>query len=131
VLSLVDEQGRPRPGFVRAEEIAGLDLSADLVVVSACKTALGPEVRGEGLLGLGRAFLRGGARRVLVSLWAIEDRSSAALMERFYEGLLRERLPPAAALRRAQLGLRSEPDWADPYYWAGFEIQGDWQWESP
>lgn len=127
VLSLVDEQGRPREGFLRAEEIAGLDLSADLVVVSACKTALGPEVRGEGLLGLGRAFLRAGARRVLVSLWQIEDNSSAALMKRFYEGFLREGLPPAAALRRAQLSLRDEPGWADPFYWAGFEIQGDWR----
>ena len=127
VLSLVDEQGKPQAGFLRADEIAGLDLSADLVVVSACKTALGPEVRGEGLLGLARAFLRGGAKRAIVSLWNVDDRSSAALMERFYEGLLRDRLPPAAALRRAQLSLRGEPAWSHPASWAGFELQGDWE----
>lgn len=127
VLSLVDEEGRPHEGFLRVEEIAGLELSAEIVVVSACKTALGPEVRGEGLLGLARAFLRAGAASALVSLWSIEDRSSAALMERFYVGFLREGLPPSAALRQAQLTVRSNPDWTDPSYWAGFELQGDWR----
>jgi CHAT domain-containing protein len=127
VLSLVDKEGHPRQGFLRAEEIAALDLRADLVVLSACKTALGPEVRGEGLLGLSRAFLRAGAERVIVSLWSVEDRSSAALMTRFYQGLLRDRLPPAEALRRAQLAIRRIPGWEAPYYWAGFELQGDWR----
>jgi len=127
VLSLVDAQGRPREGFLRADEISGLGLSADLVVLSACKTALGPEVRGEGLLGLSRAFLAGGARRLVGSLWSVEDRASADLMERFYDGLLRRKLPPATALREAQLALLRNPERKEPADWAGFELQGDWR----
>ncbi|MDP9120078.1 MAG: CHAT domain-containing protein [Acidobacteriota bacterium] len=127
VLSLVDDQGRPRPGFLQASEIAGLDLEASLVVLSACKTALGPETKGEGLMGLARAFLHAGARRVIVSLWNVEDESSATLMTHFYEGLLRHELTPTAALRRAQLAMRADPSTANPSNWAGFELQGDWR----
>jgi CHAT domain-containing protein len=126
-LSLVGRDGEPREGFVRASEIAQLNLAADLVVASACKTALGPEVRGEGLLGLARAFLQAGARQVVVSLWSVDDQATAAFMERFYDALLVERLAPTAALRRAQLAMREDPGWADPAYWAAFELQGDWR----
>jgi CHAT domain-containing protein len=127
VLSLVDRQGRPRNGFLRAHEISGLDLAADLVVLSACRTALGKEIRGEGLVGLPRAFLDAGGRRVLVSLWQVEDRATAELMRGFYRGMLEQGLPPEAALRRAQLALWRETDWRAPYFWAGFVLQGDWQ----
>jgi CHAT domain-containing protein/Flp pilus assembly protein TadD len=114
-------------GFLRSPEIQKLDLPADLVVLSACQTALGQEVRGEGLIGLTRSFLSAGARQVLVSLWPVEDRATAELMRRFYRGMLAEGRPPAEALRAAQASLRREPGWEAPYFWAGFVLQGDWR----
>lgn len=127
VLSQLDREGRPRPGFLGPPEIAGLRLNADLVVLSACQTALGKEVRGEGLVGLTRSFMAAGAERVLVSLWRVDDRATAELMERFYRALLAEGKPAAAALRQAQAELRQVPAWGSPSYWAGFVLQGDWR----
>ena len=114
-------------GFLRVHDIYRLNLPADLVVLSACETALGQEVRGEGLIGLTRAFFSAGARRVLVSLWPVEDRATAELMRRFYREMLQNGLPASAALRAAQDSLRKEPGWQAPYYWAGFVLQGDWR----
>jgi CHAT domain-containing protein len=127
VLSLFDEQGREQDGFLRAHEIYNLDLPADLVVLSACRTALGKDVKGEGLIGLTRAFFYAGAAGVVSSLWKVDDRATAELMKRFYRKLLKEKLPPAAALREAQLSMWHDPAWQAPYYWAGFIFQGDWQ----
>jgi CHAT domain-containing protein/Tfp pilus assembly protein PilF len=127
VLSLVDSRGAPRDGLLRAEELARLDLPAELIVLSACHTAAGTEVRGEGVLGLSRAALRSGARRVLVSLWAADDAATAELMTVFYRGLLHRGLSPAAALREAQLALRRQPRWSAPAHWAGFVLQGEWR----
>ncbi|MFP5286390.1 MAG: CHAT domain-containing protein, partial [Thermoanaerobaculia bacterium] len=124
-LSMVDEKGRPRESFLRAHEIYRLRLPADLVVLSACETALGREVRGEGLVGLTQAFFHAGARRVLVSLWPVDDEATAELMRRFYQGLFQGGLPPAEALRQAQDSLRREPRWSPPSYWAGFILQGE------
>ena len=84
-------------------------------------------MRGEGLIGLTRGFLYAGARRVLASLWPVEDQATAALMRRFYRAMWNEGLTPAAALRRAQLEVRGERRWRDPYYWAGFVLEGDWR----
>ena len=126
VLSLVDEQGNPQDGFLRAYEIYQLHLDADLVVLSACRTGLGREVRGEGLVGLPQAFLYAGASGVLVSLWPINDRSTAELMTRFYSALLRDHMSPPAALREAQEALRRSSEWSSPYHWAGFVFTGDW-----
>ena len=123
-LSSVDEQGRPRDGLLRVGEIRGLDLPADLVVLSACRTALGREVRGEGLTSLAQAFFDAGAARVIVTLWDVEDASAAELMSRFYAGLLGEGLEPARALRRAQLSMLKEPRWRAPQDWAAFALQG-------
>lgn len=127
VLSRVDEQGRPRDGFVRAHELYRLSLPADLVVLSACRTALGREMRGEGLIGLTRGFQYAGARAVLVSLWEVEDHATAELMRLFYREMLERGRPPAAALRAAQEALRQRPGWESPYFWAGFVLQGDWR----
>lgn len=127
VLSLVDRHGRPRDGFVRVGELFGLDLPADLVVLSACRTAGGKPFRGEGLVGLTWGFFAAGAERVVVSHWNVNDRATAELMERFYRGMLVEGLPAAAALRRAQLALRADPRWRAPYYWAPFTLAGDWR----
>lgn len=124
VLSGFDEQGRSREGYLYAFEIAELELTADLVVLSACSTGLGHEIRGEGLVGLTQSFLEAGADRVLVSLWNVDDTATAELMGHFYRGLLRDRLPPAEALRRAQERLRLGETWSDPYYWAGFTLVG-------
>ena len=127
VLSLVDQNGQPRPGFLQVHEIYNLKLNADLVVLSACQTALGKEVRGEGLMGLSRAFMYAGAARVLATLWQVPDLATAELMKRFYSGMFRDGLAPAAALRSAQASLAREPRWGAPYYWAGFVLQGDWR----
>jgi CHAT domain-containing protein len=126
VLSLVDRHGRPRDGFLQTRDIYKLRLSADLVVLSACQTALGKEVRGEGLLGLSRGFMYAGAPRVVASLWKVPDRATSELMKQFYRGILEKRLTPAAALAAAQRTIRRERMWADPYYWAAFTLQGDW-----
>jgi CHAT domain-containing protein/tetratricopeptide (TPR) repeat protein len=127
VLSLVDEEGKPQEGFLGLDDIYNLDLHADLVVLSGCETALGREMRGEGLVGLTRGFLYAGAARVLASLWQIQDRPATELMVRFYRALLQDRLPPAAALRAAQLSLLRERRWRDPFYWGAFVLQGDWR----
>jgi CHAT domain-containing protein len=121
-----NEQGRPVRGTLPAHEIYGLDLPAELVVLSACETARGRDVPGEGLVGgLPRAFLYAGAARVLVSLWEVEDQSTRDLMVLFYRGLLDRRLPPARALQEAQRALRQAG--RRPNQWAGFVLVGDWQ----
>jgi CHAT domain-containing protein len=128
VLSLVDRDGKSKDGFLRMHELYGLRLSADLVVLSACRTALGREVRGEGLVGLTRGFMYAGVPRVMASLWTVDDKATAELMGRFYRGLLGpQKLDPPAALRAAQEGMRAERRWQHPYYWAGFVLHGDWK----
>lgn len=127
VLSRVDDAGRPRDGYLRPRDVYGLDLDAELVVLSGCRTALGREVRGEGLLGLTRGFLYAGAARVVASLWPVDDRATAELMTRFYRGLWAEGKRPADALRRARLALAAERRFRDPFYWGPFVLQGDWR----
>ena len=126
VFSLVDRQGRARNGFLQAFEVYNLRLSADLVVLSACQTAIGDDVKGEGLLGLSRGFMYAGAPRVVASLWKVPDRASAELMKSFYRAMLVGGMRPAAALRVAQAAIRKDPRTASPYYWAGFILQGEW-----
>lgn len=126
VLSRYDSEGQLRNGRLPLHEIYELQLPAELVVLSACRTALGKEVRGEGLLGLPRGFFYAGAARVLVSLWNVHDEGTAELMVRFYHHLLGEGLSPAAALRAAQRSMLAEARYA-PYHWAGFVLQGDWR----
>lgn len=127
VLSLVDEEGKPQDGFLRAHEIYNLNLPAELVVLSACETGLGKEIKGEGLVGLTRGFMYAGARRVVVSLWNVNDKATADLMARFYRGMLRENKTPAAALRTAQMEMSRQKQWQSPYYWAAFVLQGEWK----
>lgn len=127
VLSLVDEQGRPQNGFLRLYDIYNLKLGADLVVLSACQTALGKEIKGEGLVGLTRGFMYAGSPRVVASLWQIDDRVTAELMTRFYEAMWRDHLRPAAALRAAQISMWKDKRWRTPYNWAAFTFQGEWQ----
>jgi CHAT domain-containing protein/Tfp pilus assembly protein PilF len=127
VFSLVDRQGNPQNGFLEAQDIYNLKLGADLVVLSACQTALGKEIRGEGLVGLTRAFMYAGVPRVVASLWKVPDQATTELMQKFYRGILQQGLQPAAALRAAQFSMWKEPRRSAPYYWAGFTLQGEWK----
>jgi CHAT domain-containing protein len=125
VLSLFDPQGRERDGFLRLVEIYNLKLSAELVTLSACETGLGKQMRGEGIIGLTRGFLHAGAQRALVSLWKVDDRASARLMGQVYAGIFRDKLAPAAALRRAQLAMQKDPAMKSPFFWAAFVLHGE------
>ena len=127
VLSMVDAEGKPQDGFLRANDIYNLKLPAELIVLSACQTGLGKEIKGEGLVGLTQGFMYAGARRVVVSLWNVNDKATADLMARFYRGMLREKKTPAAALRAAQVEMSHQKQWQSPYYWAAFTLQGEWR----
>jgi CHAT domain-containing protein len=126
VLSLFDDKGQPQDGFLRLHDIYNLNLPVELVVLSACNTGLGKDVRGEGLIGLTRGFMYAGASSVVASLWKVDDEATAELMKRFYSAMLEEGLPPAAALRKAQLEMSKQKRWQSPYFWAGFVIQGQY-----
>ena len=128
VLSLVDRSGQEQDGFLRLYEIYNLKLSADLVVLGGCRTGLGKEIKGEGLISLTRGFMYAGAPRVIVSSWEVQDRPSATLMVKFYRYLLGpKRLSAAAALRAAQIEMSRDKQFAAPYFWAGFTLQGEWK----
>jgi CHAT domain-containing protein len=127
VLSLVDEAGRRQDGFLRLQDIYTLRLNADLVVLSACQTGLGKDVRGEGLIGLVRGFMYAGAPRVIASMWEVDDAATTELMKRFYKGVLQKKLTPAAALRAAQIEMLKKSHWQSPYYWGAFVLQGEWR----
>jgi CHAT domain-containing protein/tetratricopeptide (TPR) repeat protein len=127
-LSRVDERGRPINGLLATQDIHRLKLPVDLVVLSACRTGLGKDARGEGLLSLTRGFLASGASRVMVTLWSVEDQATAEIMSRFYNHMLgRQPMSPAAALRATQEEMWREGRWGSPYYWSGFVLQGDWR----
>jgi CHAT domain-containing protein/Tfp pilus assembly protein PilF len=126
VLSLVDKKGEPQDGFLRMHDIYNLKLPVDLVVLSACNTGLGKDVKGEGLIGLTRGFMYAGAASVAASLWKVDDEATAELMKRFYEGMFHKDLSPAAALRQAQIGMWQQKRWHEPYYWAAFVLQGQY-----
>lgn len=127
LLSMVDRDGQPQNGFVGLQEIYRLHLPVDLVVLSACRTGLGKDVKGEGLIGLTRGFMYAGASSVLASLWKVDDEATSELMKRFYANMLQRGMTPAAALRAAQNSIRSEPQWRSPYYWAAFTLQGEYR----
>src|SRR5262249_37914783 len=105
VLSMVDEEGKDVDGFLRAHEVYNLKLPAELVVLSGCRTGLGKEIRGEGLISLTRGFMYAGAARVLVSLWDVNDEATAEFMSRFYRALMKEKMSPAAALKTTQTNM--------------------------
>lgn len=126
VLSLFDQKGQPQDGYLRLHDIYNLKLPVDLVVLSACNTGLGKDVRGEGLIGLTRGFMYAGASSVVASLWKVDDEATSELMRLFYGYMLRDGLSPAAALRKAQVIMSQQKRWQSPYYWAGFVIQGQY-----
>jgi CHAT domain-containing protein len=127
VLSLYDEQGRPQDGFLRLNDIYHLNLPIELVVLSACSTGRGKEIKGEGMIGLTRGFMYAGASSVMASLWKVDDAATAELMKGFYERTLKDGMPSAAALRHAQLSMLKQKRWRTPFYWAAFVLQGEHQ----
>ena len=126
-LVLTRNENSSDDGLLQATEIFNLNLHADLVVLSACQTGLGKLVRGEGMIGLTRAFMYAGAPSVLASLWSVSDISTATLMGAFYENLINKNLNKTDALRKAQLTMIRDEKFAHPFYWAPFIIIGDWK----
>jgi CHAT domain-containing protein len=126
-LSAMDQAGRRREGFLRLHDIYGLTLHPNLVVLSSCRTAIGPEVRGEGILGLSRGFLYAGAQAVVATLWSVDDQATAVFMARFYRELWTEGRSPVAALAAAHQWMMRQQRWRSPYYWAAFTLTGDWR----
>lgn len=124
VLSLVDRKGQSQDGYLRLHDIYNLNLPADLIVLSACQTGIGKEIKGEGLIALTRGFMYAGAQRVVASLWKVDDAATAQLMAEFYNQIFTNGQRPAAALRAAQLQLAKRRSPAD---WAGFVLQGEWK----
>ncbi len=127
VLSLYNEKGKERDGFLRLNQIYNLRLRNDLVVLSACSTALGKDVKGEGMIGLTRGFMYAGVPRVIASLWKVDDEATAELMKIFYRNLLQKRMTASQALRAAQSEMQTQTRWRSPYYWGAFVLQGDWR----
>jgi CHAT domain-containing protein len=126
VLTMVDRNGVSTNGLMPLHDIYNLELSSELTVLSACQTALGKEIKGEGIVGLAHGFMAAGSKSVVASLWKVDDRATAALMADFYEAMFDKGMPPAAALRFAKLKMMRDKQWSAPYYWAGFELQGEY-----
>lgn len=130
LLSMVNEHGQQQNGFLQMHQIYNLRLPAEMVVLSACETGVGKKIKGEGLNGISRGFMYAGAKRVVVSLWKVNDASTSQLMKSFYQNLRlgdgsTAQTRPAAAMRRAQLEVMRQGIWRQPYYWAAFVVQGD------
>jgi len=126
VLTRVDRNGSEKNGLMPLHDIYNLNLSAELTVLSACQTALGKDVRGEGLVGLTHSFISAGSKSVVASLWKVDDRATAALMAEMYKALLQDHMTTGEALRTAKLKMKQDKRWSAPYYWAGFVLQGEY-----
>ena len=127
LLSTVGEDGRHQDGFITLQDVYGLQAPVSLVVLSACRTGLGKDVRGEGLISLTRGFMYAGASSIAATLWNVNDEATAELMKHFYSNMLQQGLTPAAALRAAQNTIRQQPQWRSPYFWAAFTFQGEYR----
>jgi CHAT domain-containing protein/Tfp pilus assembly protein PilF len=126
-LSMIESTGRQQDGFLGLRDIYNMNLPVELVVLSGCETGLGRDIRGEGVIGLTRGFIHAGALRVVASLWNVSDAATANLMELFYREMLLDGKAPAEAIRYAQITLRTQKRWSAPFYWAGFQLYGEWR----
>lgn len=126
VFNLIDEQGHECPGFLTIEDILRMKIAPELVTLSSCQSAKGKEIPGEGVISLTRAFFYIGARRVVSSLWSVDDDSTAQLMSDFYKNISNG-LMPSSALRQAQIAMLGTRQYKSPYYWAAFQLQGEWK----
>jgi CHAT domain-containing protein len=127
VLSLVDENGYRRDGYLRAHEVYNLNLSGELVVLSACETALGKNIKGEGLIGLTRCFIYAGSPRVMASLWPVKDDSTAVLMVSFFCSTIKQGEASCGSIARHPDRDAKKHRWSAPHYWAAFVLQGEWR----
>ena len=125
LLSNINSDRKELPSFVGLREIYELRAPVLLVVLSACQTALGENLRGEGLMSLTRGFMHAGASSVVASLWEVDDRATAELMRLFYSNVLQHGMKTSEALRAAQNSIRQRPEWRSPHYWAAFTLQGE------
>lgn len=126
VLTMVDPKGVRQNGMLPLHDVYSLQLSTELTVLSACQTALGKDISGEGFLGLTHSFLSAGSKSVVASLWKVDDRATASLMRGFYESLLQQKMSVGGALRAAKLKTMRDKQWRAPYFWAGFVLQGEY-----
>lgn len=126
VFSLYDRNGENQHGFLSLNDIYNLDLSSDLIVLSACQTALGKDVRGEGLIGISRGFLYAGSNRIIASLWKVDDSATAEFMKRFYTNHLQKGMSASKALQQTKIEMRKIKRYNSPYYWSAFTLFGDW-----
>lgn len=131
VLSRYDQLGKPIDEAIRMHDIYSMKLNADLVVLSACETGTGKEIKGEGVMGLNTAFLQAGARSVVSTLWQVEDNAANELMKEFYGRMVSDGMSPSAALRAAQIKLYNDPQFRSPFFWAAFTVHGDAAAASP
>lgn len=127
MFSLFDEKGTQQNGFLNLDAIYNLNISSELVVLSACQTALGKDIRGEGLIGLSRGFLYAGSRKIVASLWKVDDSATAEFMRLFYQNHLEKKMPVSAALQRSKLDMMKIPRYRSPFYWSAFTLIGDWR----
>ena len=125
-LVLGHQRGDAATNFLWYGDVCHLQAKLDLVVLSACNTALGEQVPGEGLRGLTQAFFAAGAQRVLGTLWQVDDQATSEWMRHFYQSLKASH-SPVKAVREAQRAMAADPQWSAPYYWAGFVLSGDWR----
>jgi len=126
LLSEFDRHGQSKKGLLTLQDVYAMNLNADLVTLSACQTAIGDEIHGEGLSGLSHAFMYAGASRVIASLWKVDDRATVVFMEAFYRALLTEHLSASAAIKTARNSMM-HTQWSSPYFWAAFVLTGDWK----
>lgn len=126
ILSLVNDKGQSQDGYLRLGDIYKLKLSADLVVLSACNSALGKNMESEGTIGLPRGFLEAGAKSVIASLWKVDDRAAVDFMKYFYLRI-HQGESPGSALQGAQRDIVRSGHWVQPFYWAAFVLQGDYE----
>lgn len=131
LLSNISSNQKELSSFVGLREIYELRAPVFLVVLSACQTALGENLRGEGLMSLTRGFMHAGASSVVASLWEVDDRATAELMQLFYNNMLQHGMKTSEALRAAQNSIRQRPEWRSPHYWAAFTLQGESQLIKP
>jgi CHAT domain-containing protein len=126
-LSQFDDKGQNLDGLLRLQDIYSLNLKSDLVVLSACETGIGKEVKGQGLMSLNNAFLQVGAKSVLSSLWKVDDQATKELMKNFYQELATEKFTTTESLRQAQIRMFKNPQFKSPFFWAAFTVQGDYK----
>ena len=127
VFSLYDKDGKKQNGFLSLNDIYNLDLSSDLIVLSACQTALGKDVRGEGLIGISRGFLYAGSNRIVASLWKVDDAATSEFMKRFYTNHLQKGISASKALQQTKTEMKEIPRYKSPYYWSAFTLLGEWK----